>query len=516
MNSIFCCVFNHEKYVDMFLILLESIFIYGKVGTNINILVYTSTLFMNKIKESQLYNDEKIRFEINDTYDTIDKACKSRLDLFNLPSITNYDKILYLDTDILVKDDINKVFDVCKEDLLYVLEEGDIDSDSDFWGKSLFGDEINDYPDKSAFTSGILLFNNCEKIKVLFNNIKEDIITRPFNFGCCDQPYIVHNAFKYNLFNNKDLKTLAVNYDKNSNSDKVIHHFPGGVGCFQHKIETMTTFLNNLKLNTYSLYEETIHIETDIWTCSSKMRIDIAEFFVSKKNYKIAEIGSHKGYSTKILSKIFSKVYAVDNSVEWTEFNKNFNKDATNIEYVMLDIYNNSWEILPDDIEVSFIDAGHSYECCKSDILNSIKQFKNLQYIIFDDYGVWSGVKQIIDEMIKDRVIIFEKFIGLNDVPGPNGIVKNVNEGVICSINKYLKFIDTIINKKYSWENSHITFLDNFNMDAFGQGTYSIVDKQNIIANFGNRIHYINFNIDYTEFTSTRKDDLQIVNGKVI
>jgi len=246
------------------------------------------------------------------------------------------------------------------------------------------------------------------------------------------------------------------------------------------------------------------------------MRIDIAEFFVSKKNYKIAEIGSHKGYSTKILSKIFSKVYAVDNSVEWTEFNKNFNKDATNIEYVMLDIYNNSWEILPDDIEVSFIDAGHSYECCKSDILNSIKQFKNLQYIIFDDYGVWSGVKQIIDEMIKDRVIIFEKFIGLNDVPGPNGIVKNVNEGVICSINKYLKFIDTIINKKYSWENSHITFLDNFNMDAFGQGTYSIVDKQNIIANFGNRIHYINFNIDYTEFTSTRKDDLQIVNGKVI
>ena len=30
----------------------------------------------------ELFNDEKIKFEINDTYDNIDKACKSKLDLF--------------------------------------------------------------------------------------------------------------------------------------------------------------------------------------------------------------------------------------------------------------------------------------------------------------------------------------------------------------------------------------------------------------------------------------------------
>jgi hypothetical protein len=177
------------------------------------------------------------------------------------------------------------------------------------------------------------------------------------------------------------------------------------------------------------------NINDDIWTCSNEMRYDIYDFFKDKSHFKIAEIGSHKGYSTKILSKIFSKVYAVDNSVEWTEFNKNLNKDATNIEYVMLDIYKDSWEILPHDIEVSFIDAGHSYECCKSDIFNSIKQLKNLQYIIFDDYGVWSGIKKIVDELIENKTFILEKFIGLNDVPGPNGIVNNVHEGVICSIN---------------------------------------------------------------------------------
>ena len=257
---------------------------------------------------------------------------------------------------------------------------------------------------------------------------------------------------------------------------------------------------------------KTINIEEDLWTCSSKMRYDIYDFFKDKSKFKIAEIGSHKGYSTKILSKIFSKVYAVDNSIEWNEFNKNFNKDTTNIEYVMLDIYKDSWGVLPDDIEVSFIDAGHSYECCKSDIFNSIKQFKNLQYIVFDDYGVWSGVKKIIDELIENKILIFEKFIGLNDVPGPNGIVKNINEGVICRINNF----KSIIDKTYSWENSCIKFLDNFKMDAFGEGNYQIINTQNIIATFGGRIHYISFNIDYTEFSSTRKDDLQIVNGKLI
>jgi len=732
MNSIFCCIFNQEEYVDMFFLLLESIFIYGNLDCNTNILIYTSTLFMNKIKQSHLFNNEKIIFEINDTYNDTNKACKSRLDLFNLPSIKNYNKILYLDTDILVKDDVNKVFNVCEEDILYVLEEGEIDNDIDYWGKSLFINETENYDDKSAFTSGILLFNNCEKIKDLFNKINEDIVERPFYFSCYDQPYIVYNAFKYNLYNNKILKTLIVNNDNNIHSDKVVHHFPGGPGVYQHKIDAMNIFLNSLK-NQYKLFKEkkekyiiqvgshigntcndylynninpnfkyiiiepvpylfeqlkenyksynniillniaisnyngyidlytpsekndftklvhwcsqlastnkdhittfvpqciidkisvecktlntlikkyniteleylytdteghdydilmdidllfirpkniifenkhmdgpkhsldinncpkyynllnhfkkhgyeveyqssedthiklfkTYNIEDDIWTCSSKMRYDIYDFFKGKSDFKIAEIGSHKGYSTKILSKIFSKVYAVDNSIEWTEINKNFNKDATNIEYVMLDIYKDIWEILPDNIEVAFIDAGHSYEECKSDILNSIKQFKNLQYIVFDDYGVWSGVKKIIDELIKYNILNFEKFIGLNDVPGPNGIVKNVNEGVICSVNKICKNVNEgvicsvnniykIINKTYSWENAYIKFLDNCKMDAFGQGNYKIIHEQKIIANFGGRIHNISFNTEYTEFLSIRKDDSQIVNGKLI
>ena len=89
MNCIFVTIFNQEKYVEMFYLLLESIYIYGNLDENTNIVIYTSTQFMNKIRQSHLFN-QKIFFEINDVYNDIDKACKARLDLFNLPSINKY------------------------------------------------------------------------------------------------------------------------------------------------------------------------------------------------------------------------------------------------------------------------------------------------------------------------------------------------------------------------------------------------------------------------------------------
>jgi hypothetical protein len=60
---------------------------------------------MNTIKQSHLFCDEKIKFEINGSICN-DNSQKATLDLFNLPSTTNYDKIVYLDTNIVVKDDI--------------------------------------------------------------------------------------------------------------------------------------------------------------------------------------------------------------------------------------------------------------------------------------------------------------------------------------------------------------------------------------------------------------------------
>ena len=75
--------------------------------------------------------------------------------------------------------------------------------------------------------------------------------------------------------------------------------------------------------------------------------------------------------------------------------------------------------------------------------------------------------------------------------------------------------ISFIIKNKYSWGDSTIKFLDNCKMDAFGEGNYTIIDNNNIIAYFGGREHNIKFNNDYTEFTSIRKDDLCFMSCKL-
>jgi len=253
-----------------------------------------------------------------------------------------------------------------------------------------------------------------------------------------------------------------------------------------------------------------VNIYDDLWTCSDEFREDIKHFFKGKSHYKIAEIGSHKGYTTGYLSGIFETVYAVDNSVKWTNFNKSFNKDRKNIVYVHLDIYKDSWNVIP-DVDVVFIDAGHSYECCKSDIYNSIKRFVNLKYIIFDDYGVWSGVKQIVNECLINNMLMFEKHIGLIDVPGPSKkIFTNTSEGIICKVNP---ITNKLINRNYKWQNSKITFLENGQMNAFGIGKYKFLKKHLVKCDFGNREHFLKFNEDYSRFISVRKDDFHIVNG---
>lgn len=244
MNCIFICVFNQIEYVDMLVLLMESIFFFGKLDDNTSLLIYTSTSFMELIKRNNNFKSEKVQFEINDTYNDIYSSCRARLDFFRISSVYKYNKILYLDTDILVKGDINRVFDVCKKDILYALGEGQITNYE--WGDSLFGEEASNYPDKTAFSSGILLFYNCEKIKTLFMIINEDMTKRYHSFY--DQPYIVYNAFKYNLYNNTDLKAYVANNDENIFNDIVIHHFPSGPGIHGPKINVMTSFLSRLRL----------------------------------------------------------------------------------------------------------------------------------------------------------------------------------------------------------------------------------------------------------------------------
>lgn len=245
MNCVFMCVFSQRKYVDMAFLLLDSLHRYGELGDDTEIVIYTTTEFMQIIRDSPLMSDS-IRFEINDRDMDVRAACRSRLDLFELNSIKRYEKILYLDTDVVVKGDVHRVYELVQQDLLYALAEGDIRDPTDTWGAALFGSEVEDYRNKVGFCSGVLAFNNCDAIRRLFAAIKEDMVNRPGDFVAHDQPYFVYNALKYGLVDNQVLKMVVVNDSDHVTSDLVIHHFPGGPGNHGPKIHKMIKFIEGL------------------------------------------------------------------------------------------------------------------------------------------------------------------------------------------------------------------------------------------------------------------------------
>lgn len=436
MNCIFICVFFQEKYVEMLYLLLESLFIFGNLQENTEILIYTSTEFMNKIKKSHLYNKDSVKFEINDNYNDIDSSCKARLDFFNLKSSINYEKVLYLDTDVIVCNDVNPVFDICKEDILYVLEEGQITDDNDWWGKSLFGDEIEDYDDKSAFTSGILLFNNCEKIKELFYNIVEDMKHRYHYFY--DQPFFVYNAFKYKIYDNKKINRFVLNkyyediiYENIDINHKIIH-FPGGVGKYL-KIGKMKTILNTIKdaiiVNNIKKTKEIINenLLPIINNCNENLEGNIfmlhhtteyTDIFVNKaKNISnlvlngsiknVMEIGFNAGFSTLLMlvSNPNINVCCFDlgeHSYTLPCFKKLKEIFGDRLEIIIGD----STKILKNvntKFDLIHIDGGHSTEVATSDIVNSYRLSKHGTILIMDDYDfvniheLWDTFKKIYD-----------------------------------------------------------------------------------------------------------------------
>lgn len=70
-----------------------------------------------------------------------------------------------------------------------------------------------------------------------------------------------------------------------------------------------------------------------------------------------------------------------------------------------------------------------------------------------------------------------------------------------------------IVGKSYTWGNSQITFLENNKMSAFGEGNYSHITPNRITASFGDRVHEITFNDDFSRFISVRKGDNDTIKG---
>ena len=109
-NLLYCCVFYNEGYLKLLDLLLNSLDHFSNIDfKNTDILVCTSDKFKSKIKNNDIIKKLNINFYTFDA-DNLYDACCARLKIFHYKNIDIYEKILYIDTDILITGDINKIF----------------------------------------------------------------------------------------------------------------------------------------------------------------------------------------------------------------------------------------------------------------------------------------------------------------------------------------------------------------------------------------------------------------------
>lgn len=246
-NLIFITTFLKKEYGDMSLLLLQSIKTYYN-NNSFELYIFVDK-FTSDIIQTYINNNKDIKFEIKLIQCNINGvviASAFRMLIFDYIEHNKYNKILYLDTDILINESLDLVFAIDIDNKVHAVKEsGQIPYHCLYHTK----EEFEKFKTNDCFSSGILLFDNTlkeyiENVKNYFlNGIKTGI-----QIGCCfDQPFFNLIAHRMNCINN----TQISKYTKCNASEittQLLTHFAGNVGDHTSKLSKMNSFIIKNKL----------------------------------------------------------------------------------------------------------------------------------------------------------------------------------------------------------------------------------------------------------------------------
>jgi hypothetical protein len=256
-HLLYMCVFCNKKYIKLLQILLTSIKVYSSL--DFDILIITQGSFYQDIVNLGSSLGLQLFVYCFPNKDNIFEAACARLQIFDYPAIDSYDKMFYIDTDIIIKKDLAGVFDLAVDDVVYVIPECGTISSVHLGGQ--FFDLTKIDPSTPGINSGTLLFKNTDSIKSLFKTINTHIDsyvktgeTIPL---CMDQPFISYNLIHADLYNNSALVPYISLYetpDTVSNYDtSIVCHFSFPIGNFDHKFDRMKKFFTELLKKQHAL-----------------------------------------------------------------------------------------------------------------------------------------------------------------------------------------------------------------------------------------------------------------------
>ena len=124
------------------------------------------------------------------------------------------------------------------------------------------------------------------------------------------------------------------------------------------------------------------------------------------------EVGAHLGHCTRVLSRLFGTVLALENSLQVLKNNAARNEDLRNVVYMKFHSVMDDWALFSQTpIHAVFIDAAHDYGSVRSDLERALA-LPHVRTIVLDDYGTTAGVHRAIDEAVASGLVKIRSFIG--------------------------------------------------------------------------------------------------------
>ena len=272
-NLVYCCVFHNPNYGELLRVLMLTVKLYSRTD-GIDFLVLTTRDFEAAIQRISTILDIPIRIQFCDDAITnnAEQATYFRYRIFDYENINQYKKILYLDTDIIVQNDLTPLFELDIEDRVHAMSEGTIEHS---WHGGTFFDFTTIDKDTKGMNSGILFFRNTDTVKQIFQDVRNHIQqlkdAGEHIPGPGDQPVFNYNCIKRGAQDTVLMDKYGCIYCVDpppppmSPTDVILCHFVYPIGDALHKRDRMAKHVTHLfnHYNTLLKYPQSF-VEPDI------------------------------------------------------------------------------------------------------------------------------------------------------------------------------------------------------------------------------------------------------------
>lgn len=240
--------FKKEYYLPLFKIMIKSIVAFS--ATDFDLCIITNKSYLPELMAfPEMTAFPQVHYHIvpedNDLFPALMRKC----DIANFKDFLKYDKIMFLDCDIIIQGDLVSLFKKVRAlpNKIYAPESGS--HYHKFWGLCNYSDENVDFFRKykiKSFTSGSYLFKPSEEMKYHLLECKR------FALNYKGSHFYDQSFYNY-YFNTKNMSStrywdnvvLGFPDYKKDYPDILILHFCG-IGMYKSKRRRMTIYFNRL------------------------------------------------------------------------------------------------------------------------------------------------------------------------------------------------------------------------------------------------------------------------------